>query len=109
MDYVPYRNCNYDYDCREDGTVTIHVKWTGIYHKIASALFHKPSVSHIDLDEMGSFLWCAMDGVKTVYDLLLEFQERFPGEPNAAGRVSEFLNILHNNQFIEYHTPVPKN
>ena len=72
MDYVPRRNRNYQYEVDKDGKVTILVKWTGPYHKIATVLFKKPEVSRIDLDEIGSWVWLAMDGHKTVYDLSRE-------------------------------------
>ncbi len=63
MDYVPRRNRNYQYEVDKDGKVTILVKWTGPYHKIATVLFKKPEVSRIDLDEIGSWVWLAMDGL----------------------------------------------
>ena len=38
MDFVPRRNKNYQYEVDKDGKVTILVKWTGPYHKIATVL-----------------------------------------------------------------------
>ena len=86
MDYVPRRNKNYQYEVDKDGKVTILVKWTGPYHKIATVLFKKPEVSRIDLDAIGSWVWLAMDGHKTVYDLSKEFRTRrnpSPGSPSS--------------------------
>jgi len=106
MDYVPRHNRNYPYDINEDGIVTIHITWKGPYHKIATVLFHKPKESHIDLDEIGSFVWQEIDGEKTVLDIYEAFQEKFPEEEKPLARVSQFLNILHNNQFIVYNVPL---
>lgn len=106
LDYVPRRNRNYEYDVSDDGIVTIHIRWKGIYHKIASVFFKKPETSHVDLDKIGSFVWLSMDGQKTVEDLAAEFQAAFPEEEKPLERISQFLKILHNNQFIVYNTPL---
>lgn len=106
MDYVPRRNKNYQYEVDKDGKVTILVKWTGPYHKIATVLFKKPEVSRIDLDAIGSWVWLAMDGHKTVYDLSKEFHAAFPDEEKPVARLAQFLKILHNNKFIVYNVPL---
>lgn len=105
MDYVPRRNKNYAWDADKKGKVTVHIRWRGPYHKIATVLFHKPAESHIDLDEIGSFVWQAMDGKRTVYELSQELQEQFPDMEKPVERLAQFLKILHNNQFIVYNTP----
>ena len=106
MDYVPRHNRNYSFDVSEDGRVTIHIKWKGPFHKLATVVFGKPKTSHVDLDEMGSFVWTHMDGEKTVYELLEEFKAEFPDEEQPLERVSQFVNILHNNQFVVYNVPL---
>ena len=106
MDYVPRRNRNYQYEVDKDGKVTILVKWTGPYHKIATVLFKKPEVSRIDLDEIGSWVWLAIDGHKTVYDLSKEFKAAFPDEEKPVARLAQFLKILRNNKFIVYNVPL---
>lgn len=106
MDYVPRQNKNYQYEVDKDGKVTILVKWTGPYHKIATVLFKKPEVSRIDLDAIGSWVWLAMDGHKTVYDLSKEFHAAFPDEEKPVARLAQFLKILHNNKFIVYNVPL---
>lgn len=105
LDYVPRRNKNYEYDVSDDGLVTIHVKWRGPYHKVATVLFKKPDTSHIDLDRIGSFVWLAMDGKKNVYELSEEFAAAFPDEERPVERLAQFLKILRNNEFIVYNVP----
>lgn len=105
LDYVPRRNKNYAWDVNEKGIVTVHIKWRGPYHKIATVLFHKPEESHIDLDKIGSFVWQDMDGIKTVYELSEDLQQQFPDMEKPVERLAQFLKILHNNQFIVYNVP----
>ena len=65
--------------------------------------FNRPRISHIDLDEMGSFLFRQMDGQRTVGQLAellhAEFGER--AEP-LYDRLVQYMKILHNNDFIRY-------
>ena len=72
LDFVPAVNGQNTWDRGEDGVVTIHMVNRGFYNTLAQKLFHTPRVSHIKLDEYGSFLWTRIDGVKTVGQLALE-------------------------------------
>ena len=107
LDYVPRHNKNYTYDVADDGIVTIHIVWKGPYHKIATVLFRKPAVSHIDLDEIGSYIWQQIDGERTVGDIAVLMKEHF-GEDmeKPESRLAKFLTILHNNKFVVYNTPL---
>ena len=69
LDFVPAVNGQNTWDRGEDGVVTIHMVNRGFYNTLAQKLFHTPRVSHIKLDEYGSFLWTRIDGVKTVGQL----------------------------------------
>ena len=100
LDYVPVINPKNTWD-ETDGKVVIHMVHRGFYAKIAQKFFHTPRVSHIDLDEYGSYLWTRIDGEKTVGTLALELKEKF-GE-NAEplyDRLVKYIQILRNNQFI---------
>ena len=46
----------------EKGIVTLDIENTGFFNRLAQKFFHKPKVTHIHLDEMGSFVWPIMDG-----------------------------------------------
>lgn len=55
LDLVPVMNPGNSWDQDEDGIVTIHMVHRGFYDKLAQKFFHTPRVSHIKLDEYGSF------------------------------------------------------
>ena len=100
LDYIPVYNPKNTWDVT-DGKVTINMVHKGIYDKIAQKVFHKPRVSHIDLDEYGSFLWLRIDGQKTIGTLAGEMKAEFgeKAEP-LYDRLVHYMQILRNNQFI---------
>ena len=56
LDYIPVISEKNTWS-EEDGVVTIHMVHRGFYAWIAQKFFHRPRVSHIDLDAMGSFIF----------------------------------------------------
>ena len=100
LDYVPLINPRNTWS-EQDGMVTIHMVHRGIYHKIAQTVFHTPRISHIDLDEYGSFLWRKMDGVQTIGQLAEEMKAEFGerAEP-LYPRLIQYMQTLRNNHFI---------
>lgn len=101
LDLVPVLNHRNSWDADADGVVTIHMVHRGFYDKLAQKFFHTPRVSHIRLDEYGSFLWKEIDGTRTVGDLALEMKERFGREAEPLyDRLVKYMQILRNNQFI---------
>ena len=101
LDFIPVVNGQNTWDRGEDGVVTIHMVNRGFYNALAQKLFHTPRVSHIKLDEYGSFLWMRIDGVKTVGQLALELKEAYgeKAEP-LYDRLVKYMQILRNNRFI---------
>lgn len=103
MDYIPTCNPLYTWDADKNGIVTVHVKNLGIYNWIAQKLFKRPKVSHIKLDEYGSFVWRQMDGKKSIYDIskLVEAEFGKEAEP-IIDRLVKYFHILYSNKFIGY-------
>lgn len=101
LDFVPVVNGQNTWERGDDGVVTIHMVNRGFYNTLAQKLFHTPRVSHIKLDEYGSFLWMRIDGVKTVGQLALELKEAYgeKAEP-LYDRLVKYMQILRNNRFI---------
>lgn len=103
LDFVPMKNPAYEWDMSEKGIVTVHVVNTGFYNKMAQKFFHRPKISHIDLDQYGSYIWGFIDGVNTVHDISREVEKKFgkKAEP-LLNRLVAFLGILHDHKFIFY-------
>lgn len=103
LDYVPKIHPKNTWTEDEDGVVTIHMVHKGIYAAIAQKFFHTPRVSHIKLDEYGSFLWKQIDGVLTVGNLADRMKEKFGDKADPLyDRLVQYMQILRNNQFIYF-------
>ena len=101
LDKIPVRNENIKWSEKE-GKVTIEIKNTGIINKIAQKLFKKPEISYIYLDEMGSFIWIAIDGEKDITSIGKEFYEKFGEKANPLyERLIKYMSILQSYNFIE--------
>ena len=87
MEFVPVISGKNSWDKDETGKVTIHMVHRGFYAWIAQKFFHRPRVSHIDLDAMGPF-WShhkvrVQDGKKVsgqVIEFLLDQQYIEPAD-----------------------------
>lgn len=83
--------------------VTIDIENKGFFSKIAQRLFHKPKISHIHLDEMGSFIWLSIDGEKTVKEISLALEEEFGDRTKPLfERTSRYFGSLYEYGFIKW-------
>ena len=102
LDYVPVISPKNTWSV-EDGKVTIHMVHRGFYAAIAQKFFHRPRVSHIDLDAHGSFIFQQIDGKRTVNDLALLMKRQFGKDAEPLyDRLVKYMQILRNNGFIYF-------
>ena len=100
LDHIPQRHPDIEFETGEDGIVTLLVEWKGFYHRIAQRFFHRPRVSDIRLDELGSFVWLAIYGESNVHKLSKKLEVQFPDMEKSLSRLIKFLEILHDNHMI---------
>ena len=86
------------------GLVTVDIENRGFFAAIAHKLFHKPRIiSHIHLDEMGSFIWLSIDGEKTVREISLALEENFGDRAKPLfERTSRYFGNLYEYGFIKW-------
>ena len=77
LDKIPKKAESVSWDKDGDGIVTLHIENKGLMKRLTQILLKKPKVSHIHLDELGSFVWCEIDGVRTVGEIAPLFEESF--------------------------------
>ena len=101
LEYVPSRASKYAWSRAEAGAVPIHMEHDGFCDRIAQKFFHRPRVSHIALDQMGSFVWAEIDGQQTVGEIADKVKEHFAEKADPLyERLICYMKILHNNGFI---------
>lgn len=103
LDYIPKRNQRFAYQTNEKGYIEIAVLNTGFMNRVLQLVCKKPKISYVELEEMGSFLWEQMDGIKTVYELgVLEKQEFGEKAEPIYERLCTYLKVLRKSGFIIY-------
>lgn len=99
----PKRPEGIEWSSDEEGMVTLHIVNTGMMKRITQKLLHKPKVSHIHLDEMGSFIWPLLDGEKNIIELGKVVDERFGEKARPLyERLAKFFQILDSYHFVEW-------
>ena len=100
LDYIPNRSPKITWS-QNDEIVTIDMYHKGIFPWIAQKFFHRPKVSHIKLDKLGSFIWNLIDGKSTVYYIAEKVKSEFGNEAEPLyDRLVQYMRILKNNNFI---------
>ena len=100
---VPVRADGIGWSADEEGIVTLHIDNKGIMCRITQLRMKKPKVSHVHLDEIGSFLWLQIDGEKDLCAISEPFSEKFGERVEPLyDRLSQFFSILASNRFIKW-------
>lgn len=106
LDYIPVMNKEYTWKTNKKGRVVVSRANKGLFNRIAQVVFGRPKVSHIDLDEFGSFVWIYIDGSNTIYDISIMVKEHFgeKAEP-LYDRLIKYFQILQNHKFVTLQKP----
>ena len=103
LEKVPVRPAHIEWGSDETGIVTLDIENTGLFNRIAQKLLRKPKVSHIHLDEMGSFVWPLIDGNKNIIELGKDVEEHFGEKANPLyERLAKYFQILDSYGFVEW-------
>lgn len=103
LEKIPSRPAHIRWSTDANGIVTLDIENTGLMNRIAQKLFRKPKVSHIHLDEMGSFVWPILDGEKNIIELGKLVEERFGDKASPLyERLAKYFQILDSYGFIEW-------
>lgn len=103
LEKVPVRPGHINWSTDENGIVTLDIENTGFMNRMAQKLFRKPKVSHIHLDEMGSFVWPLLDGEKNIVELGRAVETQFGEKASPLyERLARYFQILDSYHFIEW-------
>ncbi len=103
LERKPKRPEGISWSVDEKKIVTLNIENTGIFNRMAQKLFHKPKITYIHLDEIGSFVWPLIDGEKDIIELGKEVEAEFgeKAEPLYA-RLAKYFQILDSYHFLEW-------
>lgn len=104
LDLIPIFHEAYSWNQNEEGMVTIYIENKGLMNRLAQRLFHKPMISQVHLDEMGSFILPLIDGKKSVGDIALLVKEHFGDQAEPLyNRLVTYMHTLESYGFVEMH------
>ena len=104
LDKLPIHALHIRWSQDSGGAVTLDIDNKGAFNRIAQKLFKKPPVSHVHLDEFGSFVWTLIDGEHTIYDIGITVEERFGEKAHPLyERLAKFFQILDSYRFISWN------
>ncbi len=99
----PMRPEEISWSVDENGMVILDIENKGMFNKLAQILFHRPKISHIHLDEMGSFIWPLLDGEKDIVVLGVLVKEHFGDKAEPLyERLAKYFQILDSYSFLRW-------
>lgn len=103
LERVPVKPEGLDWSQDEQGIVTLNIENKGIFNTIAQKIFKKPRISHIHLDEIGSFVWPMIDGKRNIIEMGEKVEEHF-GDAAAPvyERLAKYFQILDSYGFVSW-------
>lgn len=110
LDFIPAWNPEFTWSKDEKGNIVVHAVNKGFYNWLTQKLLKRPRISHISLDDYGSFVWQQIDGKRTVYDISQTVKTQFGSKAEPIiDRMVRFIELLYQNKFIGYVKEKNKN
>lgn len=86
-----------------DGGVILFIENDGFFNRVFQAIMHKPKISYIHLDEIGSYVWKMLDGNNSIYEIGAALEKEFDNSAFPLyERLTKFLGMLKENEFITF-------
>ncbi len=102
LDYIPVYSDKITWSLKDE-TVIVDMYHKGFFPWIAQRFFHRPKISHITLDDRGSFIWQKINGEASVGDIASMVKEKYGKDAEPLyDRLVQYMQILKNNNFITY-------
>lgn len=103
LERIPMRPEGIPWSTDDEGIVTLDIANRGVFNRIAQKFFHKPKVTHVHLDETGSFVWPLLDGEKNIIELGKMVKQRYgeKAEP-LYPRLAKFFQVLDSYHFLKW-------
>lgn len=86
----------------EKNIVTLFFEHNRRSERILQKLLKKPSVTDVELDEYGSWIWKHIDGKKNVKEIADDFLAKFTKETKVYERLTVFIGYLYRKKWIQF-------
>lgn len=101
LEYIPVRNPAIGYRVREGNIVTLSVPNTGFFNRLAQRFFTAHKTTRVTLDSVGSFVYLAVDGEKSIETIGRELKKAFGDKAEPLyERLSLFINGMVTKGYI---------
>lgn len=99
---TPIRNNQISWSLKKDGLVQLKITRKGLLFSVLKLIYRDlPEHTFLDLDEIGSEVWCLCDGRNTVYDISTKLADKFGAKAEPLyPRLVTYLKILRQNGLI---------
>jgi hypothetical protein len=102
LELIPLRSTALTYSV-ENNLVTLHIENKGFANRLLQLLLKKPKVTHIELDEIGSFAWQRIDGKSDITSIGKDVEARFGSAAHPTyERLAQFFHILEDCKFVSF-------
>lgn len=106
LDLIPIRRSDCLWQELESGHVEIRIPRQSVLDRLVRRFKKTPDYMAVELDEIGSTAWRAMDGSQSVGDIAETLAQRHDADAGAMYlRLGTFLNILRNNRLVQLEKP----
>ena len=103
LERCPMRAPGIVWSLEEGGAVTLHLRNRGVFHRAAQFLFHRPRISHVKLDALGSLVWTLADGDLSLLQLGEAVREKFGASAEPLyERLALFVHTLEECRLIRW-------
>ena len=103
LDKIPVRNEKIGWKADENGIITLEIENKGVFNLIAQKFFKKPKISHVHLDELGSFVWPIIDGKSDITEIGKAVEEHFGEKAHPLyERLAKYFSILSSYGFVTF-------
>lgn len=101
-DHIPVREEQHRWCLGDEGSITIYVEQTGVFHKVTKKLLGRTRTEEVRLDKIGSYIWPLLDGQRSVQDLAKLSHEAFEGseEEYTYEKVVRYMRDLEQNGLV---------
>ena len=99
----PERVSEIVWSLEKGGTVTLHLRNRGLFHRAAQLMLNRQRISHVKLDALGSLVWTLADGEKNLLQLGQMVRERFGASAEPLyERLVLFMHTLEDCRLIQW-------